>query len=100
MNNIQHLWFRLELDKIYPEILDDNSRETIIYQEYISKLELLNHVNTNMEINDLSIIKYKIELIRKQLKERSHCNEFKNSLQQLINDFKLKILTNRLKYNN
>lgn len=99
MNNIQNLWFRLELDKIYPEILDDNSREAIIYQEYISKLELFNHLNTNIEINDLSIIKYKIELIRKQLKERSHSNEFKNSLQQLINDFKLKIITNRLKHN-
>ena len=100
MNNINNLWFRLELDKIYPEILDDVNRENIIYQEYINKLDLLSNINVvqnQIEINNLSILKYKIGLIRKQLKEKSHSNEFKTSLDLLINNLKLDIITNRSK---
>lgn len=54
-------------------------------------------IQNQIEINNLSILKYKIGLIRKQLKERYHSNEFKTSLDLLINNFKLDTITNRSK---
>ena len=101
---INTLWEKLELDKIYPEIELEKEKEEIIYKEYVNKLELLNNFTEKsgdkIVVNDLHIIKYKIELLRKQLKQKNHSLELKSSMTNIVNNFKINLLNTRLKYRN
>ena len=101
---INTLWEKLELDKVYPDIELEKEREEIICKEYVNKLDLINNFieksGDKIIVNDLHIIKYKIELLRKQLKDKNRNIEFKSYMTNIVNNLKINLLNTRLKYRN